>query len=127
LSATSRTVKRLSPSITSLTSFFTTSEVLKDGLRSTCNFYVVTCGWPWFFFILSRKFKWNLYCDVDSALDVTSVKFESEVRFSYVDTKFYNGPLLYLIWKRSFFRWRRFHLQGLKTELRRHLSFSTFI
>jgi hypothetical protein len=25
---------------------------------------------------LSRKFEWNLYCDVDSALDVTSVKFE---------------------------------------------------
>jgi hypothetical protein len=34
LSATSRTVKRLSPSITSRTSFFTTSEVLKDGLPS---------------------------------------------------------------------------------------------
>jgi hypothetical protein len=32
LFATSRTVKRLSPSITSRTSFFTTSEVLKDGL-----------------------------------------------------------------------------------------------
>jgi hypothetical protein len=34
LSATSRTVKRLSLSITSHTSFFTTSEVLKDGLPS---------------------------------------------------------------------------------------------
>ena len=43
-------------------------------------------------------------------------------RFSYVDTKFYNGPLLHLIWKRSFFRWRRFHLQGLKTGLRSHHS-----
>jgi hypothetical protein len=40
---------------------------------------VVTCGWPRFFFIFSRKCEWNLYCDVDSALDVTSVKFESEV------------------------------------------------
>jgi hypothetical protein len=50
-----------------------------------------------FFPILSCKFEWNLYCDVD--------------------TTFYNGPLLHLIWKRSFFRWRRFHLQGLKTGL----------
>jgi hypothetical protein len=42
-------------------------------------------------------------------------------RFSYVDTKLYNSPLLHLNWKRSFFRWRRFHLQGLKTGLRNHL------
>jgi hypothetical protein len=32
-----------------------------------------------FIFIWSRKFELNWYCDVDSALDVTSVKFESEV------------------------------------------------
>jgi hypothetical protein len=43
------------------------------------------------------------------------------MHFSYVDTKFYSGPLLHLIWKRSFYRWRRFHLQGLKTGLRSHL------
>jgi hypothetical protein len=62
-----RTVKRLLPSITSRTSFFTTSEVLKDGLPSRLSSIKLP---------LPSE---NLLCDVDSALDVTSVKFESEV------------------------------------------------
>jgi hypothetical protein len=46
-----------------------TLECVTDRLMnlcvSVCNFYVVTCGWPWFFFILSYKLEWNLYCDID--------------------------------------------------------------
>jgi hypothetical protein len=97
-------------------SFFSSPDP-KEGLPSRISSIKLPLPWENLLCHLNTYKRLTLECVTDCLMNLCV----SVGVFPMSTQNFIAAPLLHFIWKRSFFRWRRFHLQDLKTGLRSHL------